>query len=57
MEEGNARKNEVIEISYGNNKNAKEGDSLQEAFKRFRKERQVSLRKFKMQVQNEAFQI
>ena len=45
MEEGNARKNEVIEISYGNNKNAKEGDSLQEAFKKFRKERQVSLRK------------
>ena len=49
MEEGNkkknARENEVIEISYGNNKTAKKGDSLQEAFKKFRKERQVSLRK------------
>ena len=49
MEEGNkkenARENEVIQISYGNNKNAKKGDSLQEAFKKFRKERQVSLRK------------
>lgn len=48
MEEGNkqenTKENEVIVISYGNNKNAKEGDSLQEAFKKFRKERQVRLR-------------
>lgn len=48
MEEGNktenARENEVIEISYGNNKNAKKGDSLQEAFKKFRKERQKAIR-------------
>lgn len=48
MEEGNkkenARENEVIEISYGNNKTAKKGDSLQEAFKKFRKERQKAIR-------------
>lgn len=44
MEDGpktNVKVGEAMEISCGDDKKAKQGQSLQEAFKKFRKERQV----------------
>lgn len=39
----NAKGRKVLEISCADDKRAKQGESLQEAFKKFRKERQVWL--------------
>lgn len=44
MEDGpktNVKVGEAMEISCGDDKKAKQGQSLQEAFKKFRKQRQV----------------
>ena len=51
MEDGKERhvkRSEAIEISCGDGKNANRGESLQEAFKKFRKDRQVFIKQTDM---------